>query len=242
MKKTVQIKYPCENCSEPNSRISKAHHIRLCKKCLELDDYKMICKTNAKRDYFLSDTDLSDYDPVSVYRGGGYSDYVLYNQKDIINHFCTKYEVDHDDSDAISAKQEELAEKRDESRMKRALNVELKQKRRKKELKNALEISGLELRADSKLCLGYIDGSIKDWSIEEIVNRMCQMKYLYDYCHMDKCYKKAEKNQAKEFNAGYIPDVPLFDEAEYIALKKYGKNGGYPKKWPWMRSKKIEKK
>lgn len=60
---------------------------------------------------------------------------------------------------------------------------------------------------------------------------MCQMKYLYDYCNFQKYYEKAKRNQQKTFEAGYFPDTPIFDDAEYLALKHYG---GYPTSYPWM--------
>ena len=60
---------------------------------------------------------------------------------------------------------------------------------------------------------------------------MCQMKFLYDHANMNYYLKKAENNQAEEIEAGYFPDMSIFEQAEMYALKKIG---GYPKKWPWM--------
>lgn len=63
----------------------------------------------------------------------------------------------------------------------------------------------LQLREDSKLCQGYIDGTIKDWTIDQIVERMCQMRFLYEYCDMDDAYQEAKSEQCDGFNAGYFP-------------------------------------
>ena len=82
----------------------------------------------------------------------------------------------------------------------------------------------MELCSDSKLCEGYIDGTIKDWTVEKIAERMCQMKYLFDYAGME--YQK------EEFENGYFPDMTVFEQAEDSALRKIG---GYPKKWPWLK-------
>lgn len=90
---------------------------------------------------------------------------------------------------------------------------------------------GLELRSDSNLCKKYIDGDVKD--LQGVVKRMCQMKYLYDYCHMDECHEIAYEQQCDELNAGYFPDCSVSDQAELIALRKYS-NGKYPDNWPWM--------
>ena len=52
---------------------------------------------------------------------------------------------------------------------------------------------------------------------------------------MDDCKQIAYDNQRKELMAGYIPDCPVFEDAEYIALKKYS-NGKYPTVYPWQLS------
>lgn len=89
----------------------------------------------------------------------------------------------------------------------------------------------LTLRNDSKLCTGYINGTIKDLTCKQIAVRMCQMKYLYDYCHMNDCCEEAYESQQEEYRAGYLPDCTVFEQAELIALHKYG---NYPNVWPWL--------
>lgn len=103
--------------------------------------------------------------------------------------------------------------------------------KRKNKLITKLRQYKLELRNDSKLCQGYISGSIKDWDIDDIVNRMCQIHYLFNYCNMNKYIKQANDEQNEEFNAGYIPDISVFDQAEMIVLKEIGE---YPEIWPWI--------
>lgn len=56
---------------------------------------------------------------------------------------------------------------------------------RRNNLIDALQEYKLELRDDSKLCHGYINGTIKTHTIPQIVERMCQMKFLYEYCDFD---------------------------------------------------------
>lgn len=62
---------------------------------------------------------------------------------------------------------------------------------------------------------------------------MCQMKYLFEYCDMKKAFELAKVEQREDFCYGYIPNEPLFDLAERIALKNKN-NGEYPIIWPWM--------
>jgi len=233
MSKKQTNKYLCEICGEPDSRINQAHKIRLCDECVNTDEYRLICKSKAKEKYFLTEKDLADIDSLSAPNPNSRrNDYVLFNRREIIEIFCKKYDVNPYDDDEIKAKRIEMMDHREQQREKRAQNSKNRQVKRKQELKAVLEAMGLELRADSKLCQGYIDGTIKDKCIGEIVERMCEMKYLYDYCDMDNCFKKTKRERAEELEYEYHSDMSLFDEAELIALRKYGHKGSYPKKWP----------
>lgn len=101
---------------------------------------------------------------------------------------------------------------------------------RKKELLKALHEAGLELRSDSKLCKKYLDHAIGD--IDEIVERMCQMKFLYDYNDMKNVLDTVAKDFNETLEAGYIPDYDVFGYSEYIVLEKIG--GEYPDVYPWQ--------
>lgn len=186
-----------------------------------------ICKSVAKADYFLTDKDLAPLVYTSVPRRGRFHDYVLYNLSDIVTVFCDKYHISNTD---IVAKQTELAEQKKLAKEKRAIKSKTKEIYRKKELEEALAKYKLTLRDDSSLCQGYIDGSIRDWTLDKIVNRMCQMKYLFDYCNMDSCLEQAYQEQRDERRAGYYPDMSVFEQAELIALR----HKSYPDTWPWM--------
>ena len=229
----------CEGCGEPNSKVNRAHGIRLCGTCLQLDEYFTLCKTEAKKQYFLSDKDLEKCDYIEIKNPNYSGNMYLYTKQDLINQFCLKYNVNSFDIDSIQEMLDELSDKKENAKSKREENLEKKRSKRKKMLVKALKEYDLEFRNDSKLCQGYINGTIKDWDIDDIVERMCQMKFLYEYCHMDKCYKEAIKKRKELRDYGIRSDVPLQDEAEEIALdrygKKYGKKGKYPKVWPWLK-------
>jgi hypothetical protein len=62
---------------------------------------------------------------------------------------------------------------------------------------------------------------------------MCQMKYLFEYCHMDECKSEAYDDYNEELRAGYYPDCSVFDRAEDLALNRYS-NGHYPVVYPWQ--------
>ena len=99
---------------------------------------------------------------------------------------------------------------------------------RKRQLKNELERMGLILRNDSVLCNEYIEG-ISEYSIEYIVQTMCEMKYLYEYCDMKVCKKKARATADMTY---YYPGM-ISDIATKAALDKYS-NGKFPDVFPWL--------
>lgn len=225
----------CEGCGD-TKQLSKdrARQFYLCSTCNESVEYKLICKSHIKNDYFINEAEMVGCEYFIIDRRN-YPAMTLYALKDVIRIFSLQWGIDDKNMDDIRDKMDELKNIQNQKKLERQQKAEQKKQitrgNKKKKLIKALNNYGLELRADSKLCNGYIDGSIKDWSIDEIVERMCQMKYLYDYCHMDDCYDKAYKEQQEEYEAGYFPDCSVFEQAEMMALHKCG---GYPKQWPWL--------
>ena len=191
------------------------------------DDNKKICKTTAKEAYFLTDKELSLLDSIGVQKRHSYIHYVLYDKNEVIQAFCDKYKVHECD---IEEQQEKLKLEKEVKKANRQAKRKETKSKRKKELIKALEEKGLELRSDSKLCQMYIDGS--KWTLAQVVQRMCQMKYLYDYCDMDAYYEEARESQYEEREAGYYPDMSIMEEAEDRALRKHG---FYPQEWPWLK-------
>jgi hypothetical protein len=98
---------------------------------------------------------------------------------------------------------------------------------RRKELKTALQNYGLKLRSDSRLCENYIYEG--DHDIDDVVERMCQMKYLFEYCNIRAKIKELKKKSY------YIPNNELFERAEEDILISQG--GEYPEQWPWLLNK-----
>jgi len=106
-------------------------------------------------------------------------------------------------------------------------------------LKSKLESNQIELRQDSALCSKYIDGSI-DLTLEQVVRRMCEMKYLYEYCNMKKIKLQLFKEYLKEKKAlgKKLEKGELSLKAEKLALKLWS-GGKYPNKFPWEKSNEI---
>ncbi len=230
----VKTQIICDDCEQlTNSYIKNANDENLCTDCGQKDVHIYICKTNIKKDYFLTDKDLllANLDIIDVknpkYNSGARMN--LFKKSDITDLFCEKYSVTHEEIQDQIIKLHELKE----AKKKRTLeNKAGKVVSKTTILENALKKYKLDMRSDSKLCSGFIDGSIKDWTVDQVVHRMCQMKYLFDYCDMDDCFEEAKTRRQEEYDAGYFPDMPLFDEAEQIALKNAG---GYPQVFPWMK-------
>lgn len=225
----------CVGCGSAG-RMDQCRRIYLCGTCSESDAYRLIYKTYIKEKYFVDVEELDIRGCESFDLPSRWRTYkTLYKVSDVLDVFCIQYDVSRDNPEAIREKVAELTERRDrlkdERSRKRSAKKTLVSTVRRNELVSALATYELELRDDSKLCQGYINGTIKDWTIPQIVERMCQMRYLYDYCDFDTCFEQARQNQREERRAGYYPDSNLFDDAEHIALRRFG---GYPTTWPWL--------
>jgi hypothetical protein len=216
----------------------------LCEQCIlffrNIDSDTLIFKSYVK-DWFIKPDLLNPIEKSFINRY--HKKTTQYKLADVIYFFCLKYGINQDDPCSIITKRNQLIKERENRAKKREENkrknepIRLKkeaEKRNKRQeiLVNALNRYGLELRSDSQLCNGYIDGTIKDWSLDEIVERMCQMKYLFEYMNMkyylDKIYH--EQKMEREFSK-YYPTQTVFEEAEEYVLSKIK---GYPKTWPWM--------
>lgn len=99
-------------------------------------------------------------------------------------------------------------------------------------LRRALREKGLELRSDSKLCRRYIQTGEGD--IPFIVNRMCEMKFLFEYHDMRTVLQQVEEESEIQSISDYWFESTCFEEAEGRILKK---TGGYPRVWPWIADK-----
>lgn len=97
---------------------------------------------------------------------------------------------------------------------------------REKTLVEALHKYKIEYRDDSKLCKKYIEGDLdNNWGLEAIIQRMCQMKFLFEYTPFTTEYKKLKENNTNI----------TFDEAERIVMIQTVGSYRYPPGlWPWL--------
>lgn len=99
-----------------------------------------------------------------------------------------------------------------------------KQKRHMR-LESALQSRGLQLRDDSWLCNRYLAGNkefMREWCVDDIVQRMCEMRYIHEHPLYEQLLAMAYRNQPQCVN----------DAVEQYVLnhEPYGK---YPVKFPW---------
>lgn len=102
-------------------------------------------------------------------------------------------------------------------------------KERKDELTEELNKFGLNLREDSILCRKYIQQDEGD--LEDIVERMCEMKYLHEYTNFKTIKQQVYEEFVKE--EFYIGDGNVFREAESRTISE----NPYPEIWPWIADK-----
>lgn len=219
----------CEVCMEEDGKIFKIFGMRLCDQCRELPAYTLICKTTAKKQYHLTDKEISGLVTYSVanphFRSA--SEMILIKLRDVLEFLCQKYNCDLSQAMVLLANN---GQKREQKKQKMAQTREINRNQRKSELVDAMNQYHLVIRSDSKLCEGYIDGTIKNWTLPQIVERMCQMKYLYEHTNFSDEYDSVRKDMY--YYGDYPSSEEIFDTAEHNILSKCG---GYPKIYPWMK-------
>ena len=96
-------------------------------------------------------------------------------------------------------------------------------------LKEALETWGLSMRSDSWLCGNYLKhGDTPEWSLEAVVQRMCQMRYLHEHTNY--------RQQLRGIRDAYRIEGHRWDarETEDDAEQAVIRARGWPRRWPWL--------
>ena len=232
MNKISKSKNICTECNIKKGIFSNIFNIIICGDCKNKNKYYLITKTNAKKEYLLNDNDLIDIPFIN--KNSSYGPATYYSKENLLNYLSIKHDIKINDvHNYIENKKREKELLKQEKQNRINEKKEIKKLKRRDNLINALSNYKLNIRNDSQLCKNYIDGS-NEYTIKEIVQRMCQMKYLYDYCHMNDCKDIAYESYTEELKAGYYPDMNVSEHAELIALSKYS-NNKYPDIFPWMK-------
>lgn len=175
-----------------------------------------ITKTVAKSDYFLKDEDLVGV-PFTQYMSRRYKKYVtLYERKDIEQRAYAKW------GGEVGFRAEK--KHREQRRTKRRNNKITRMDARRNELANALAVHGLRIRSDSRLCDNYIEGTLRGWSLEEVVTMCCMMNWLHT------CTDYATRLEEEIYNCrqalGYCNIEETADDLRSQIISEHG--GGQP--------------
>ena len=223
----------CNECHTNPGKPIRFIDAPVCVQCSELPKYNFITKTDAKNEYLVKDEDLNGlvfHQVKSSYGRNAYAS--LYNKLDIMQKACERYSTTLEElSGVLEINKQEKQNKSAARRMKMQENRNAREAPRRNQLIDNLRVAGLELRADSKLCQMYIEGKIDN--LAQVVRRMCEIRYLYEYCHMDECRNAAYQQMREELAILGHSNFSVQDMAEEIALRKYA-GGRYPAVFPWQ--------
>lgn len=104
-------------------------------------------------------------------------------------------------------------------------------------LSQELEKKGVELRRDSILCRKFIKNNeyIYGNSVSDIVERMCQMHFLYAYTDYNTRKKKYILEARKAQGRYFLKRERILEcctRAETEILEEMGND--WPSEWPWL--------
>jgi hypothetical protein len=196
----------CCECHAFDSRLRRLHCLELCDYCNGSDKYRLISKSRAIKEHEITATEL-----IPLY-------FKIFTTPG--NH---TYFLDSDIKDYI------LDRDASENSEKCGYIEHMEQKyNRRKQLLAELNGRGLQLRDDSKLCKQFIESKYCNQSLGDVVTRMCQMRYLYDYCNMERCFDFVSYDPFRDSG----DKLSHFNRVEKYALDIYS-GGIYPPRFPW---------
>lgn len=107
---------------------------------------------------------------------------------------------------------------------------------RREKLTEELSRVNLQIRPDSKLCRGFINGDLgPEWSLQRVVHESALMHWLYNCTAYRSCLNEASKQWAPLFVCG--ADFRTFFRLVLVPgvkLHIINTHGGVPDVWPWL--------
>jgi len=181
----------CTSCEGKKGKPFKWTKERLCDDCRSLKKYQVITKSEAVSHYRLREEHLDEL--FCVYTNNRY-------RRDAPIRLYLRTQVREMSLRVHGSKEARLnsIQKSKERSAKAQKTRQDNMNRRMNELTAALQAQGLTLRNDSRLCQGYINGSVKTHSVEMIVEVMLKHKMLYEQLHCHKRFKRWVKNRGIE--------------------------------------------
>lgn len=132
-------------------------------------------------------------------------------------------------------------ENKKEQKTKRIIKKDSKKIERKKEIIEELKKYKMELRDDSMLCKMYIEGVKMKYSLNEIVDIMCLMKYWFEYVDVS---IRNRLNNDRRRDQRELEECWDLDDAHEMYHEKWKRREFHeiildyikkPNEWPWMK-------
>lgn len=207
----------CFSCLQKTTKFHDIYKIYVCKDCSKTKTpYQMVTRTTAMKEYCLKGKEVDELKCLQVPnpRFKSASPMRLYMLTDVL-------------AKKGNRNIEEIKEKKNQSLLKRRQKKEQLQEERRKKLENALQQVGVEWRNDSELCEMYVSSKKTDWELEQIVNEMAFMKYLYNYTDY-RIRLEEEVEKIHHYEGCYYQGI--WKEASDYVKSQYP----IPSKWPWL--------
>jgi DNA repair protein len=217
----------CFECGMSTSNVDHFYNYHICSSCRrEIPKYKLITKTTCKKEFCLSEKDLTGLDHVlstnPYYRSS--APMMLFLESDIKEYAYDKY-------GGVDGLQNKL-KKRQESLEKRRQTKKNVRENRKFEIQQELAMRGMNVRNDSKLCQGYINNTLDSrWTLEKVVDMMIEMKWLYEYTDYQQELDKQMNSYARH---NHIPIYATYSYVEDDVRRHVLAKNPVPHELPWI--------
>ena len=127
-------------------------------------------------------------------------------------------------------------------------SVEYKRECRTSQLAVALAEVGLTQRSDSRICTGWVNGHL-NWTLKEVVDMCCRMKWLYEHTNYKKRLNKAIQEARDNWSGGEEDSDDYYGEDGYVDVEQISKEvqaevlskHPIPEILPWLKNKKKDK-
>jgi hypothetical protein len=205
----------------------RPHDIKICYECCKKHNLLM-CKSDVKSQYFLSDKDLEEIRYLTKkHTTWKKVNMLLYLVNDVIKIAKKKYNIKT--KKELSIFLDEKRKSRNDKKTERNKTKQIIINERQNKLKQKLDDYGLPLRNDSTLCWKYITAGIGD--INEIAEIMKGMEFLYNHTKYHEMMGKKINDElqiCREFGIHFEnSDInEIRDEVKKQCVNQYIKQNG----------------
>lgn len=218
------MKEKCTSCLKDTVNQHLILDIPVCMDCCKNNEnFQVISKSTAKNEYLLKDKDLKDLQSGTcrnpVYRSA--APMIMYLKSEVASKCKNLYPEPE-------LERERRKKKSDSTKRKREINKKEKMDRNRKVLEKLFNQNGLQVRDDSFLCSNYIDGTLKDWTAKQVLDRMALMHFLHNYTNYKEVHQQVYNEYRNNGNIFYKGEI------EDVAIDRVMKNHKNMDHYPWL--------